>query len=230
MLDLEQSAVTDWLRAVHPSGPVWPPPVRPIETEGEAPALLAALGRVLSEQAAGSPDRLFNLLTAPDLRVELQRVLAQLGVARLLRILAFLPQAHIQVAALVEGASPDAQALRAAIAATGREVLLERLFGVARVGDCTTALITDIGYRLLGPDGKPDGTTVEFANGLHQISYEREPAVVPSRPGDRAIICLTVIPRACPPHDSRGRWYTVTNLRTQTTWSLPDSQHTCGGA
>jgi hypothetical protein len=100
----------------------------------------------------------------------------------------------------------------------------------ARVGDCTTALITDIGYRLLGPDGKPDGTTVEFANGLHQISYEREPAVVPSRPGDRAIICLTVIPRACPPHDSRGRWYTVTNLRTQTTWSLPDSQHTCGGA
>lgn len=101
-----------------------------------------------------------------------------------------------------------------------------------RPGQCVTTRVARITARL---DGEPrgsfeSGTAVDFANGGHQVSYEREPALIASRPGDPAIMCLTTIPRACPPGDDRGRYYTVTNLRTQSSWSLPDSQHLCGGA
>ena len=43
-------------------------------------------------------------------------------------------------------------------------------------------------------------------------------------------MCLTSIPKHCPPGDDRGRKYTATNLRTRGSWSMADSQHMCGGA
>ena len=49
-------------------------------------------------------------------------------------------------------------------------------------------------------------------------------------PGDKVLMCLVAIPHDCPPGDDRGRVYTVTNMRTAATWTLPDSQHSCGGA
>ncbi|MBP0494255.1 lysozyme inhibitor LprI family protein [Pararoseomonas indoligenes] len=102
----------------------------------------------------------------------------------------------------------------------------------ARLAACTTTRVAGIGARLEGegPGDFSSGTSVVFANGVRQVSYERENAVIASRPGDRVVMCLTVIPRACPPGDDRGRYYSVTNPRTRASWSLPDSQHLCGGA
>ncbi len=55
-------------------------------------------------------------------------------------------------------------------------------------------------------------------------------AVDRSRPGDPVRICLVSIPKHCPPGDNRGRTYKTTNLRTHRAWTLPDSEHMCGGA
>jgi len=95
-----------------------------------------------------------------------------------------------------------------------------------------TTQVVGITARLEGePQGSfESGAAINFANGGHQVSYDPEPALIASRPGDPAIMCLTTVPRACPPGDDRGRYYTVTNLCTRASWSLPDSQHLCGGA
>ena len=50
------------------------------------------------------------------------------------------------------------------------------------------------------------------------------------RVGDPVTLCLVSIPRNCPPGDDRGKVYSAANWRTQERWSLPDSQHSCGGA
>ena len=98
-------------------------------------------------------------------------------------------------------------------------------------GQCVATEVASVTPRLEGaPTDFDSGTAVNFANGGHQVSYSREAALIASRPGDKAVMCLTAIPRNCPPGDGRGRFYTVTNLRTRMTWSLPDSQHVCGGA
>jgi hypothetical protein len=74
------------------------------------------------------------------------------------------------------------------------------------------------------------GSAVVFANGLHQVSYDQIRAVDRSRAGDPVYVCLMKLPRNCPPGDRRGKIYTTTNLRTQESWTLPDSEHQCGGA
>lgn len=42
-------------------------------------------------------------------------------------------------------------------------------------------------------------------------------------------MCLVKLPQGCPPGDSRGGFYQVTDLRTQTSWTEADSSHSCGG-
>jgi uncharacterized protein len=102
-------------------------------------------------------------------------------------------------------------------------------------GRCVTTQVEGVTPRL-GDGGpvKPSdfdmGTAINFSNGGHQVSYEREPALIASRPGDSVVMCLISIPQLCPPGDDRGRSYMVTNRRTQQTWTLGDSQHMCGGA
>ena len=100
----------------------------------------------------------------------------------------------------------------------------------AREGDCARTRVTDVGGRLEGDADFSSGTRVGFANGGAQVSYDRVPAIVASRRGDPVLMCLTSIPKHCPPGDDRGRSYTSTNLRTRGSWSLADSQHRCGGA
>lgn len=102
-------------------------------------------------------------------------------------------------------------------------------------GQCVSTQVVGI-YPRLGDDSPAkyedydSGTAVDFANGGHQVSYSRETAIIDSHRGDRVIMCLISIPQICPPNDDRGRSYTVTNMRTQQTWTLGDSQHMCGGA
>src|SRR4051794_1814442 len=102
----------------------------------------------------------------------------------------------------------------------------------AKPGQCVTTQVASVTSRLEGepPGAFESGTAINFSNGGHQVSNERESALIASKRGDRVIMCLTAIPRGCPPGDDRGRYYTVTNLRTRSSWSLPDSQHLCGGA
>ena len=126
--------------------------------------------------------------------------------------------------------------LAAALIAAPFPVLAQGRVGTAiptRVGTCAFTRVTGVHQRLVGENGReiPDsGSSVELANGVYGVSYEQVPAVQASRRGDRVITCLISIPRSCPPGDARGRVYTTTNLRTEESWTLPDSQHRCGGA
>lgn len=103
-----------------------------------------------------------------------------------------------------------------------------------RVGTCVRTTIREVSQRLEdGVTHRPmagSGSAVEFANGLYQVSYEEVPAVNQSRRGDPVFVCLMRLPDHCPPGDVRGKLYTTTNLRTEESWTLPDSEHSCGGA
>ncbi|MBV8889443.1 MAG: hypothetical protein JO305_07220 [Alphaproteobacteria bacterium] len=103
-----------------------------------------------------------------------------------------------------------------------------------RVGQCTQTTIARIGFRLsdatTGRSDPSSGSAVNFANGGYQVSYDTVPPIAHSRAGDPVSMCLVSIPEGCPPGDNRGREYKTTNLRTRESWTLPDSEHSCGGA
>lgn len=104
----------------------------------------------------------------------------------------------------------------------------------AAVGQCAETTITNVGQRLTdaatGQAIPGSGSDVTFANRGYQVSYDEVPAVEHSRRGDRVRICLVKLPQDCPRGDHRGKIYTTTNLRTGESWTLPDSEHSCGGA
>lgn len=98
----------------------------------------------------------------------------------------------------------------------------------SNVGECVDTTITETGPRL---EGVPDsGSTVVYANGLSQVSYDVVEGISHSQTGDSVHLCLVSVPENCPPGDERGRVYTATNARTGESWTAPDSQHMCGGA
>jgi hypothetical protein len=140
MLDLQQAAVIDWLNVIDPARPEseWPPAVRLIETEAGAPELFEDLGRLLNEFGNDRSDALARTLRTDEPAHLLRDILAQVGAARLFRLLHWLGErdvfeSHLIVAALLEGASDEARALRAAIAAFTRRALLVRLFAPDRL-------------------------------------------------------------------------------------------------
>jgi hypothetical protein len=96
---------------------------------------------------------------------------------------------------------------------------------------CVKTSISEITSRFQ-PDinaSPDDGSAVSFENGGFQVSYERSSrSSVRSRRSGADV--PGVDPAGLPPGDDRGRIYTTTNLRTQASWTLPDSQHFCGGA
>ena len=96
-----------------------------------------------------------------------------------------------------------------------------------RVGACVATRIAQIGFRLGVPGS---GSALLLANGIPQVSYDPVPGIEGSRVGDPVTTCLVSVPQGCPPGDRRGRRYRTTNRRTGASWSLPDSQHLCGGA
>lgn len=99
-----------------------------------------------------------------------------------------------------------------------------------RVGQCGEARIAEIAGRLQGDDDFSSGTGVAFDNKGYQVSYERIEPIIQSKVGDQVRICLVSIPHGCPRGDTRGKVYKTTNLRTNQSWTLPDSEHMCGGA
>ena len=139
MLDLRTGAVTDWLQLVRPvDAAPWPPPVRPVEATPQAEASLIELGEQLTRGNAEDPAGLAAELQHHERPPELQALLAQLGAARVLRILNWLNESGIPdntaiIAALVAGDTPSAQALRATIAAVSRRATINRLFAPERL-------------------------------------------------------------------------------------------------
>jgi len=95
---------------------------------------------------------------------------------------------------------------------------------------CGGNIIKEIGPCLEGDSEMSTGFHVLLKNGGVTVDYETPEAVRSSKVGDHVLVCLVYIPKDCPPGDSRGRMYTVTNLRTLHSWSAADSQHGCGGA
>jgi len=101
------------------------------------------------------------------------------------------------------------------------------------VGDCARTKVSRVETRLMDADGKPiagSGSAIDFVDGGYQVSYDAVAAIDASRPGDEAQICLVSLPKGCPKGDHRGKIYKTTNLRTHGQWTLPDSEHSCGGA
>ena len=97
-----------------------------------------------------------------------------------------------------------------------------------KIGQCVFTSIESVGYRM---EGETDsGVAISFANGGFQVSYSSDRAALQSKKGDPVKFCLVSKPKGCPPGDDRGREYKTTNLRTNKSWTMPDSQHGCGGA
>jgi hypothetical protein len=96
------------------------------------------------------------------------------------------------------------------------------------VGQCVTTTISEMSSRLEGDPSS--GSAVVYANDASQVSYDVEPAVRGWRAGDRVTMCLVKLPTGCPPGDTRGSVYKVTNPRAGTSWTEADSAHSCGGA
>jgi|SRR5665213_631271 len=95
---------------------------------------------------------------------------------------------------------------------------------------CGGSIITDIGPRLQGDTDYSSGVSVFFKNNGGQVGYDKLTSVLNSKVGDHVMICLVYIPKDCPAGDTRGKIYTTTNLRTLESWTMSDSEHTCGGA
>ena len=102
-----------------------------------------------------------------------------------------------------------------------------------QVGACAMTHISELTTRFGDPlDGADPsaGAAIAFANRGGQVSYDMVDALYDTKVGDPVVMCLTSIPRDCPKGDDRGRFYYTLNARTGGVWSLPDSQHMCGGA
>jgi hypothetical protein len=140
MPNLEERAVIDWLTEVRPitATEEWPPAIRPIEAMADAPQAFEELGQTLDELSNDNLQVLSLAIRTTWLRHDLRAVIARVGAARLLRLLHWfveqeLPDCNAVIAALVEGDTPEARALRAAVAALTRRAQLRRLFAPERV-------------------------------------------------------------------------------------------------
>jgi hypothetical protein len=103
----------------------------------------------------------------------------------------------------------------------------------SQVLSCGGNTIAGIGPRLEGDTNFETGAHVWLKNGGVTVAYQDDPSLAPirnSKVGDHVLVCLVFVPKNCPHGDYRGKIYTVTNLRTLESWTLPDSQHSCGGA
>lgn len=99
----------------------------------------------------------------------------------------------------------------------------------AHLGECINDRILEIRARL-GDNNFDNGTEIKFQGGGFETSYLKEPAAIASSVNDPVEICLVSVPDGCPEGDNRGRNYQTTNLATNQSWTLANSQHMCGGA
>ncbi|MDT8362874.1 hypothetical protein RQ765_21435 [Roseomonas mucosa] len=144
MPDLERHAVLDWLRLAEPATTALASGlVRPIEVTEAVEPLLVGLGQRLDSYP--DPSSAASLLTVGDL-APLREVLAQLGIARLLRLLTWLdaagttPEGRLPDALLRDESTEAGLSLRAMLATLHRQALLDRLFARERLEHLATLL------------------------------------------------------------------------------------------
>lgn len=135
MLDLHPHAVAGWLKAIQPArtDADWPPPIRPIEASDDAAGLFEQLSEALGKHQDDGGARLAVALADPKMAASLRTVLAQLGAARMLRIVAALSDvlpdetmAPLQ-RDLRDRRTAEGRALGAALDATAHTTLRGRL-------------------------------------------------------------------------------------------------------
>jgi hypothetical protein len=146
MPDLEQQAVTRWFTGLVPDADAaaWPPPLRAIETTDDNAGRLRALGLILDRLTSGD---LAAVLRETTFQEDFRAVLAQLGAARLMRLLHWLGENDAaapegMVPTLVAGDDEIGRALRATIAAVTRRALLARIFAPERIAALEAACRT----------------------------------------------------------------------------------------
>ena len=146
MPDLSQNAARAWLRQIEPveAATAWPPAIRAVEDQGDAPGLWIELGQCLDQVAAAGPDALTHALKAPPVSAGLREVLAQAGAARVFRVIHWIGQSaqadsYALLTAVTGGDSSEAAALRATIVGFGRRATLSRIFAPERVEALHTA-------------------------------------------------------------------------------------------
>ena len=86
--------------------------------------------------------------------------------------------------------------------------------------------------RLNAPAGvlRITNDAVVYDNGGVGVSYEQVPELRKAKVGDRVKLCLTSVPKDCPPDDERGKYYSAEDMDRKAGWELPNAQHMCGGA
>lgn len=134
MPDFTEADVVAWFSPQRPATRQnsWPPAIRPIERQPGVEPLLHTLGTVLSELEGSDPAVLPEALMDDAVREELQTVVAQLGAARLLRLVDWfavtLPRQSQVLAHLTKGRSSNAQAIRSSLRALTVRDAITRIF------------------------------------------------------------------------------------------------------
>ena len=146
MLDLQTEAVTGWLQATQPARrhADWPPPIRLIE-QSEV-GLFQQLGDVLEGCGEYNGAGLAAAAADPTIVSSLRAVLAQLGAARMLRIVAVLSDvlpagtmARLQTD-LCDPNTAEGRALGAALDAAAQTTLRGRLIARQRLEALASAV------------------------------------------------------------------------------------------
>jgi hypothetical protein len=141
MLNFTEADVVAWFEPMRPHTRQnnWPPAVRPIERAGSVEPLLHELGAALSELDTQDPSILPRALMDPTVQRDLQKVVAQLGAARLLRLVdwfvATLPGGQQLLPQLSQGRTANAQAISSSLRALTARDTLARMFSVDRVAE-----------------------------------------------------------------------------------------------
>ena len=146
MPELDRPTVSNWLVSAHPCLPFAAhPPVRAIEDHSAVEKSLAALGQALETTAGEHLRELSLTLRADPMRAEMQAILAQLGAARMLRILHWLaendlPDGRIVLSELLrEDGDRVGAALRSAVHSLTRRARLAQIFDPRRIAQLTAA-------------------------------------------------------------------------------------------
>jgi uncharacterized protein len=106
-----------------------------------------------------------------------------------------------------------------------------------KVGECAVSTVKEASARLCDEDASgycapaPDsGSALFLENDMYGVSYDQEKAVDTAKPGDVVTACLVSLPENCPAGDDRGYIWSYSFKRTSRTVTLPDAEHSCGGA
>lgn len=140
MPNLSTSTVTSWLQEQEPTVAVrWKGAVRPVEDDAAVQNRLIELGEVLDRYLNHDAQSLSETLREEPVLGSLRQILAQLGPARLLRVLHWLSFTGLPEGGQVLGglmrdeATGAGQALRAFVQELHREELLARIFSRQRL-------------------------------------------------------------------------------------------------